>query len=210
MRSQLLKERECVMLDRKLYEQMKNVYGDVASWAVWRPAGETVKSNTDNMDWLNDNGLLDILNTGFIFVGLNLSSTHGGGSQRGRYAWGNFHSGYSRQNDYKLRFALSGTRYWGSYITDLIKEYPEVDSSKVKAYLRENPNVVKRNVACFEEEISLLGESPVLVALGTATHRLLVNCLGHKYTIVKILHYSYAIGKEEYRKAVLKILDKCP
>lgn len=198
------------MLDRKVYNQMKNSYGDVASWAVWRPAGDTVKSNTDNMDWLNDSGLLNILNTEFIFVGLNLSSTHGDDSQRGKFPWGNFHSGYSRQNDYKLRFALSGTRYWGSYITDLIKEYPEVDSSKVKAYLRENPNVVKNNVAHFEDEISLLGENPVLVALGTTTHQLLVTYLGHKHTIAKIMHYSYAIGKENYRKAVLKILDQYP
>ena len=76
--------------------------------------------------------------------------------------------------------------------------------------LRENPNVVKNNVAHFEDEISLLGENPVLVALGTTTHQLLVTYLGHKHTIAKIMHYSYAIGKEDYRKAVLKILDQYP
>ena len=37
--------------------------------------------------------------------------------------WSNFHSDDNkRQNDYKLRFALMGTHFWGSYITDVIKE----------------------------------------------------------------------------------------
>lgn len=198
------------MLGIESYELMKKKYGRVASWAVWRPAGDTVKSNTDNMDWVNDNDLLDTLGTGFVFVGLNGSSTHrpSPGTQR-RGAWRNFHSGDNRrQNDFKLRFALSGTRYWGSYITDLIKYYPEVDSSKVKVCLRENPKMITKNVSAFEKEISFLGEKPVLVALGVTVYKLLVKHLEGEYNIVKVKHYAAYIRKETYREEVLKTLDK--
>ena len=34
--------------------------------------------------------------------------------------WFNFHAG---RNDFKLRYALQGTRYWGSYITDAINQF---------------------------------------------------------------------------------------
>ena len=47
---------------------------------------------------------------------------------------------------------MSETRYWGSYMTDFIKLYPEVDSAKVKTYLKQSPEVIDKSVAIFEEE----------------------------------------------------------
>ena len=141
-----------------------------------------------------------------MFVGLNASSTHGDVSQ-GTDAWYNFHSNYSRQNDYKLRYALQGTKYWGSYITDLIKHYEEVDSNKVVSYLKKNPDVVTANINDFKEELALLGDKPVLVALGSATYDILQQYLGAEYAIKKIKHYSFTIGKENYRDEVLSTLD---
>lgn len=196
------------MITKEAYNLMKEKYGMVGSWAVWRPAGAAPRSNTNDMSWVNDKGLLNTLNTGFVFVGLNWSSTHGDQSDGGKIAWANFHSGYCRQNDYKLRYAVTGTRYWGSYITDLIKLYSEVDSSKVDKYLRKHPEVVGQNIKDFEEEISYLGGKLVLVALGGRVFSTLNAYLGNRYKIVQIKHYSYTIGKEDYRKELIEILDR--
>lgn len=196
------------MIDFNTYEIMKQEYGHVGSWTIWEPPTSTPKSNTNNMDWVNKENLLEIINTKFVFVGLNWSSTHGDQTKGGTIPWANFHSGYTYQNDYKLRYALSNTRYWGSYITDLIKLYAEVDSSKVKSYLKKNPEVVHKNIMDFEKEISYLGDNLVLVALGTDVYKLLNEYFGHKYDIAMIKHYSYTIGKEDYRKEVLDILER--
>ena len=198
------------MLDRKIYNLMKKKYGKVASWAVWGEVGVTVKSNTDNMDWIKDGNLLRTLNTGFVFVGLNFSGTHEEGPHRCK-VWRNFHSGDNRrQNDFKLRFALLKTRYWGSYITDLIKNHPDVDSDRVMNYLRENPKELEKNISSFGKEIALLGGNPVLVALGVDVYKLLKDHYGdsRKYGIVKVMHYAARIGKEKYRKEVLGVLDQ--
>ena len=162
------------MISKENYEALKEKYGQVSSWAVWKQVGSTPKSNTESMEWVNDPKLLSILNTGFVFVGLNASSTHGDQDGHFENAWANFHSGYSFQNDYKLRFALNGTKYWGSYITDVIKKYKEVDSSEVMKYLKTHPAVVKENIDEFKHELAFLGKPPVLVALG-----------GNAYNIVK-------------------------
>lgn len=195
------------MLTNQNYQTMKEKYGDVGSWAIWNRAGSTVKSNTDSMTWVQDPDLLLKINTGFVFVGLNGSSTHG--EQNGHFnnSWSNFHSGYSYQNDYKLRFALQDTRYWGSYITDVIKHHSEVDSAKVKRYLKNHPEVIKDNIRVFEEELSYLGDKPVLVAMGGEAYRILKQHLSDRYRIVQIIHYSFTISKEDYRRKVLEVLD---
>ena len=195
------------MIRREEFEFMKSRYGQVGSWAVWDMPDTTPKSNTSGMEWLSAPNLLDSLDTGFVFVGLNWSSTHGDQTQGGTIDWANFHSSYSRQQDYKLRFALTGTKYWGSYITDFIKLYAEVDSSKVMQYLRQNPAIITENTISFEEEIGHLHSNPVLVAMGGETYRLLQKNLGHKYQVTKIKHYSSYIGKEKYREEVLEVLD---
>ena len=197
------------MLAEKIYELMKKKYGRVASWAVWGEVGDTVKSNTDNMDWIKDRNLLRALNTGFVFVGLNFSSTHEENPRRCKI-WRNFHSGDNRrQNDFKLRFALLKTRYWGSYMTDLIKNHPDVDSKRVMSYLREDPKELEKNISSFEKEIAFLGENLVLVALGVDVYKLLKDHFGDscKYEIVKVMHYAAQIGKEKYRESILNALD---
>lgn len=194
------------MLEKQVYEKMKSLYWKVWSWTVRWKQTTTPRSNTNDMTRVNDPNLLKILNTGYVFVWLNLSSTHWNNWFNDNIDWSNFHSGYSLQNDYKLRYALKDTKFWGSYITDLIKKYPEVDSNKVSSYLKKNPSIVEENIKYFKEEISYLWDNLKLIALGNKTYKLLDKYLWNNYQIFQIKHYSSRIWKEAYREEVLSIL----
>lgn len=196
------------MITKNTYEVLKEKYGKFSSWAVWDRAGATPASNTGSMNWVDDPRLLRILNTGFVFVGLNASNTHGNQDGEFETAWKNFHSDYRYQKDFKLRFALQDTRYWGSYLTDVIKGHVEVESGKVAKYLKEHPEVAEENTSALEEELSCLGKRPVLVAIGAKTDEILREYLGDKYPVVPIPHYAAPMGKETYRERVLTALEE--
>ncbi|MFN2926137.1 hypothetical protein ACKX2L_04315 [Lachnospiraceae bacterium YH-ros2228] len=196
------------MISKKQYELMKAEFGTVSSWAVWAPQIDTVKSGTGDISFFEKDDIVDVLNPNYVFVGLNASSTH---VQKTGVAnirvWGNFHSTDNRrQHDYKLRYALQETPYWGGYITDIIKYHAEVDSNKVSRFLREHPEVVRENIALFNREIEILGTKPVLIALGDKVYEILTTYLRGQYTIVKVKHYSFRIGKEDYRREMLEVL----
>lgn len=118
--------------------------------------------------------------------------------------WFNFHAG---RNDFKLRYALQGTRYWGSYITDAIKDYQETNSGEVEKTLRKDPKRVDENLKGLREELELLGGKPVLVALGYAAEKNLRRMRSEGHEVVSILHPARYIGKKEYRDRVLEVLD---
>lgn len=199
------------MISKNTYEQLKKEFGHLSSWAVWQEEGDTPKSNTGDMSIFDSDNLLDILNPNYVFVALNPAGTHGNDEQISKDYWVNFHSSYSGQNDFKLRYALKGTKYWGAYITDIIKTVKEVHSENVSSYLKQNPNELEINVELFEKEISILDTKPILIALGDKAYKILKKTsLKDKYTIIKIPHYSARgefANKEDYRKEVLSILD---
>ena len=136
------------------------------------------------------------MNTGFVFVGLNRSGKPKDGNaekkpDKPKDPWFNFHAG---RNDFKLRYALQGTRYWGSYITDAIKDYQETDSGEVEKTLKSNPERVDENLKGLREELELLGGN--------------LKCMKSEgYEVVRILHPAAFIGKKKYRDKVLKVLD---
>lgn len=195
------------MISQQNYNELLKKFWDVASWAMWKkPIGNCPKSNVGNLAVFNAPDLLEKINTGFVFVGLNGSGKHEDYLESDK-AWFNFHSDSPRGHDYKLRYALYGTPLWGSYITDIIKYYQEVDSSKVVSYVRNNSEVLKENIEAFREELNLLGGRPVIVALGGAAYDFLRENLGKEYKIIKVKHYSFTIGKEKYREEMLEALS---
>ena len=216
-------KRRIAMLDRKTYRLMKRKYGDDASWAVWCPQTDkkAPKSNMGNMAWAKDEEkLCSELNPNFVFVGLNKSKRPKEKSEdensNAKIPWKNFHSGYSRGNSYKLRYALKDTPFWGAYMTDIIKEIPDKDSNKVVQAIKTNSKklvpkltkvTIERNRKKFEAELSLLGGNPVLVAFGNDAYKF-IKPLEGKYKIEKLPHYSSRdnIPKEEYREIVLETL----
>lgn len=187
------------MIGYKEYEELKEKYWDVASWTMWSQPTDRPKSRMGDLSVFNDSELLNKINTGFVFVGLNGSGVHDEYMESSK-PWYNFHSDLPSGNDYKMRYALNGTPLWGSYITDIIKYYQEVDSSKALKYIKTHPEAMKKNVEAFRDELRLLGGSPIIIALGGASYKLLKENFGNEYTIIQIKHYSYTIGKEDYKK----------
>lgn len=113
------------MISQENYDILKEKYGDASSWAVWNTdyADSKPSRNINDLS-VFDSPNLSELNTGFVLVGLNRSGKPKDGNaekkpDKPKDPWFNFHAG---RNDFKLRYALQGTRYWGSYITDAIKD----------------------------------------------------------------------------------------
>lgn len=189
------------MIDINTYEKLRRDYGSCSSWAIWTDEGDTPKSNTSDLSIFDDEGLLERLNSDYIFVGLNVSS-----NPRDE-TWSNFHSRRSAQNDYKIRFALRGTRFYGSYMTDVIKHYPEVCSSNVRKNLKNGLIDLRKNYDMLRNEINILG-NPTIIAFGNDAFGLLLDEFSDM-TVVKIPHYSMFISKEKYRNRCLDILKDC-
>ena len=194
-------------LDQEKYKNLKERFGAVSSWAIWKEPHETSTSNIANLSVFDDPDILSKLNTGYVFVGLNAANHN----QEQTEAWRSFHSEYRYQKDYKLRYALMGDdRFWGSYITDVVKNYTETDSIAVQQYIKKHPEFVMQNLEVLKKELTLLGgKKPVLVALGNAVYSLLKKNLKNEYEIKKIPHYSSYISKENYRVKVQEALKDC-
>ena len=191
------------MIEIERYNKLKEEYGRVSSWTIWREEGETPRSNTGDMSIFEDENICDKLNDKYVFVALNWSSTHG---VQEYMPWKNFHSSYSFQNDFKLRYALWKTQFWGSYITDIIKEYSELDSRKVVSEIRNGNIRIEDHINMFKEELSFLSdEKPILIAVGNDSFNILNDNLHDEYEIHKITHYSARIKKEDYKKEVLEL-----
>jgi len=194
------------MIDKSTYEIMKKKYYNTSSWAVYAPQTSTPKSNIGNLSVFNDPNITDVLDTGYVFVGLNLGGNGGYGFNDDADPWRNFHSPASKDNDYKYRYLFEGTEFWGSYMTDIIKHISNSDGSEVMKYLKQHPNVIIENIQLFKEEISYLQKNPILVAMGDKSYSVLSQYLASEYKIVKIKHASFTISKENYRKESLEIL----
>jgi len=155
-----------------------------------------------DLNIFNDPKTIEYLNENIIFVGLNISR----GSIKVPFA--NFHDANPRATDFKTRYALKDTSYWGGYMTDIIKNYSEVDSGQIPKYLKDNPDIEANNVKVFEEELDDLGsKNPLIIAFGALTFKILQRNFKHRYKIKKIPHYANHGSKERYREDVIKILN---
>lgn len=184
-------------MDSLKFRDIKDKYQFCSSWAVWATQdGPADKSNVGNLDIfdLNTNPkILDIINPNIIFVGLNIS-------REVELPFANFHDSSSRSMDFKLRYAIKDTPAWGGYMTDIIKGYKEVSSNEVKSHLEKNDDIVKKNISLFSEELSDIGaENPILIALGNDVHKILKTNFKNDYNLIKVQHYAYPSGKDEYR-----------
>ena len=192
------------MLSQEKFEFIKKKYGHYASWAVWADFGDKPK---DNMGYLSifdihtNPNLLEQLQPNVILCGLNIS--------RGviEFPLANFHDVRPEAMDFKIRFALKGSPFWGAYMTDIIKDFEQKISGKVISYLKNDKSFEKQNIKVFREEINDLGiDSPTIIAFGRDAYSILNRNFKKEFKIIKIPHYSHFISKENYRKEVKSIL----
>lgn len=190
------------MISEETYRKMEVEYGLLGSWAVWAEAADLPKSNIGDLSIFVQPGILQTLNPEIVFVGLNISRN------TIKSTWGNFHDSNPNGTDFKLRCALLGTKWWGGYMTDIIKNHDEVDGMKVDQYLRRNPSYEKKNIDRFLIELDTLDvKDPQIIAIGGTAHSVLVRNIADKFRILKIPHYANWIKEDNYRKEVMKALS---
>jgi len=193
------------MFNQTKFEFIKKKYGHCASWAIWADEGEKPKDNVGDLsvfDIKNNVELLQQLNPNIILVGLNIS--------RGviEVPLANFHDARPQAMDFKIRYALRGSPFWGAYMTDIIKDFDQKESGKVMSYLRTDKPFEEESVKVFREEINDLGiDNPTIIAFGRNVHSILTRNFKNEYKVLKIPHYSHFISKEKYREEVKCILE---
>jgi len=189
------------MIDKEKFEFIKNKYGHWTSWAIWADAGETPKSNIGDLTVFNGTDFLSALNPEIVLVGLNIS--------RGdiKFPLANFHDARPEATDYKIRYALQETPFWGGYMTDIIKDFNEKESGKMMAYLRSNKDFERSNVEIFKQELKDLGSiNPTIIAFGNDAYSILSRNFKDQYKVLKVPHYANYTSKEKYREQVCSIL----
>ena len=110
--------------------------------------------------------------------------------------------------DFKIRYALRGSPFWGAYMTDIIKDFDQKISRKVWSYLRTHKQFEIENAKLFHEEINDVGTyNPTIIAFGDVAYRILMRNFVDDYKILKVPHYSMYCSKEKYREDVGRILQ---
>ena len=190
-------------MNLETFLKIKNKYGDCGSWAIWGEEGETPKSNIGDLTILDptfNHKLLTQLKPEYVFVGLNFST------MENVAPFSNFHSSSSKAQDYKIRFALKDTKFWGSYMTDIIKNFPEKHSNLMMEVLNKDKSLERKNIDIFIQELEVLNvQNKKIIAFGGDAYKVLKRNLGDMFNIEKITHYAHFINKENYRVQFLKV-----
>jgi hypothetical protein len=190
------------MVTQGQFDTIKRKHGQYASWAVWAVASASPTSNVGDMSVLDPEAnpeLLFVLNPAVVMLGLNISRPV-------LEPLSNFHDKRSQAKDFKIRFAFDGTRFYGAYMTDVLKFFVEVESSKVISTVRQRRDILETSAAKLREEFRDLGTGkPEVIAFGADAASLARQVLdrGDYSRLIQVTHYSHFIGKENYRKEVL-------
>ena len=115
----------------------------------------------------------------------------------------NFHDPRPQGQDYKIRFAFSGTPYYGAYMTDIIKGVvlPKGEWA-TRLEFRTHRSLIRESVAGLLVEFADLNcVSPMLIAFGADAHRLAVEHIPptHYSRLLRVRPYSDYMSQEEYR-----------
>jgi hypothetical protein len=195
-------------MDIEKFNFIKQKYGYLASWAIWKEQGNHPPmfniGDLSVLDPQQNPNLLSQLKPDVVFVGLNTSTDI---NDLGPFS--NFHSSSPHAQDYKIRFALKDTELWGAYMTDIIKDYPELHGQTVVNYLNANPDVEEKNIDIFREELKDLGtENPTIIAFGNAAHSILTRNLNNEFNIFQVTHYAHYINQHNYRDEIKSLIER--
>lgn len=183
---------------------IENEYGLTSSWAIWAPPSNgdwSTKDSVGDLTPLHDiRRLQEQVNDEYIFVGLNPAEHNH--SDAAKQVWGNFHSDdLRRAQDYKLRYALRDTPYWGSFMTDVYSGI--VDTNANSAVKKATSTDTEQSIKDILRIRDLLGGKSTVVAMGSKAYAILKKTLPSDVCLKRITHYSSYVGLEKYREDVL-------
>ncbi len=193
------------MVDRETFNRIKEKHGPHASWAVWAEPDGRPKAHEGDLTVLDPDqnpALLGKLRSDVVMLGLNLSRDQ-------PQPFGNFHDASSRGQDYKIRFAFTGTPFYGAYMTDIIKRVRMLKARDLMRCLAANQQCMDENIECLLEEFDdLKSESPAVIAFGGNAYQLAVKHLpANRYSrLVRVTHFAVFMGQTAYRELVLREL----
>lgn len=196
-----------IMLNFDIYMKLREEFGYTSSWAVWaapKSGNWKSKDNVFNMTpFHNETELLKSLNGDYIFVGLN-PAVHDQ-KDHSVEVWENFHSSDAKKSqDYKLRYALKDTMYWGAFITDVYTGIADTYSDSTMKKVTKSATLESMvNVLRIRE---ILGGHATIVAMGTKAHAVLKKNLPEDIELKMITHYSAYVNIDNYRDTVQKQL----
>ena len=193
------------MIEKEHYLEIAQKYGEFASWAIWAEEGQTPKSNMGDIsifDLKCNPNILNQVNPEVVMVGLNFLRVIE------KETFVNFHDKRPQAQDFKIRYAFKNTKYYGAYMTDIVKDFAELISGNVMSYLKANKDFEHQNIALFKQEVAdLRATNPLIIAFGNHVYNILLKHFKNQYKIVKVPHYSMYISKEDYKKEVDSILN---
>jgi len=187
-------------MKKEVYNKIEEKYSYIGSFAIW-------SNKIDDVSIFEDEKIIERIKENIILVGLNIS-------EKIKNKFGNFHSKSKYSKDYKLRYAIEGTKIEGGYITDIIKSYEEKIGNNVIRYIKNNKEFLEKNIRSFIEEIKELeNEEVVIIAIGRKSKKILEEAKEEIKKEIKIkndkiymiTHYSAMVKKEKIREEVIMI-----
>jgi hypothetical protein len=171
-----------MLMDRKKFEAIREKYGRVSSWAIWNPDDYADTSVIDQH--------VDDLTTDFVLVGLNVSRSVSHAD------WVNFHTRHRGTSDPMWMKDFNDSPYRGAYMTDILKDWVDPDSSSIERSIKEHPERLKAHIKSFLQELGEVGaEGAEILVFGNTAWGIFVNSLELRRLNIRKLRHPAAWKK---------------
>ncbi|EGO8127834.1 hypothetical protein FAD94_002959 [Enterococcus faecalis] len=190
-----------------LKELTKKGYGQYASWALYDVTNEQIVNNKVKIKDIGfepfRNNLEELINLKGIFLALNCATRDVMIDE-----WSNFHDTRSSSKDFKIPYMIKGTKYEGSYMTDLFKNIPMTESDKFNIVIKkpENRDVYDLSVKLFQYEYDLIKPESIICFGGDVEKHLkqmITNGqikLDDSVKIIRLTHYSHYASYDTFKE----------
>ncbi|MDR1106634.1 MAG: hypothetical protein LBL44_09780 [Treponema sp.] len=152
-------------MDAERYKTLKKTLGAWGAWGSWALWDKD----------LNNTAFIDAsyrkLKTDYVFVGLNASK-----NLAGEPAWTNYHLTHRGSSEKKLSRVFTGTKFEGSYMTDIMKgkDFTSTGSAAALEKWKNNEALRNESIKFLQKEFKALGKVKMVYFFGKA-----VCCLWH-------------------------------